>query len=56
MHDPSLPVTSHALQFPVHALPQQYPSTQKPDVHWLAVVQPEPFGFFARHLLLVRSQ
>jgi hypothetical protein len=23
MHDPSLPATSHALQFPVQALPQQ---------------------------------
>jgi hypothetical protein len=47
---PSAPVpfmaAEHAWQRPLQAVLQQTPSTQKPEVHWLAVVQgpPSPAG------------
>lgn len=35
-----------AWQVPTHAALQQKPSTQKPEVHWLAPVQAVPWAFF----------
>ena len=37
-------VTSHWSQAPPHAVLQQNPSTQLPDVHWAALVQTPPFA------------
>jgi hypothetical protein len=39
---PSPPDTSHAWHCPVQALPQQYPSTQKPVAHSLLALQAVP--------------
>jgi hypothetical protein len=39
---PSEPVMLQASQAPAQALLQQYPSTQLPLVHWLAVLQTAP--------------
>jgi hypothetical protein len=46
-HVPAFAGTTHDPHCPVHALLQQTPSTQKPDVHWFAPphVAPSPsFG------------
>ncbi len=43
---PALPVTLQASQEPPHAVLQQKPSTQLPLMHWLAVVQLPPLGFW----------
>jgi hypothetical protein len=48
-HVPKEPLRLHALHEPLHALLQQYPSTHRLLVHWLAAVQVWPFGRFARH-------
>ena len=44
MHVPALPATLQASHWPVHALSQQYPSTQVPLPHWLPAVHVAPFG------------
>jgi hypothetical protein len=41
---PTLPPTSHAWHWPVHAVLQQTPSTQLPLAHSLAAAQLVPFG------------
>ena len=38
---------AHAWQVPEQAVLQQKPSTQKPEVHWLAPLQAVPCTFFA---------
>jgi hypothetical protein len=43
---PSRPFTSHASHWPVHALSQQKPSTQSPDLHWSGAVQAPPLSSF----------
>jgi hypothetical protein len=48
---PALPARLQALQVPVHAVLQQYPSTQKPDVHWFPAVHGWPLPFWGRHWL-----
>jgi hypothetical protein len=46
---PRAPATSQARQPPVHAVSQQRPSTQKPDVHSTALRQAEPFTSLSTH-------
>jgi hypothetical protein len=41
--------TEHASHAPVHAVPQQRPSTQKFEMHWLIAVQVPPLPFFPMH-------
>jgi hypothetical protein len=43
-----------AWHWPSHAELQQDPSTQKPLVHWLAVVHAFPFSSVARHAPLLQ--
>jgi hypothetical protein len=42
---PTVPVSAHDWQVPVHAALQQKPCAQNPDVHWPAVVQAAPAAF-----------
>jgi hypothetical protein len=49
-------VTSHASHVPPHALSQQKPSTQKPDVHCVDAVHIAPFGFVPRHAPLLQNR
>jgi hypothetical protein len=42
---PSVPVSPHERQVPVHGPAQQYPCWQDPDAHSALVVQATPFTF-----------
>jgi len=44
---------SHAMQLPLHAVPQQYPSTQNPVTHSAAPVHGSPCAFMRVVVLLV---
>jgi hypothetical protein len=44
---PPVLAAEHAVQAPVQAVLQQNPSTQLPEVHWLAAVHAVPFAAFA---------
>jgi hypothetical protein len=44
---PTLPATLHAWHVPLQAPLQQTPSTQFPEVHWLAAVHADALAFFA---------
>ena len=46
---PTDPALLQRWQRPLHTLPQQTPSVQKPELHWLPVTQTTPFGFFGKH-------
>lgn len=48
-HCPSSPFTLQAKHCAVHALLQQYPSTQKLDAHWFDAVHEDPLNSFAVH-------
>jgi len=48
---PMLPVRLQASQAPLHAVVQQTPSTQLPEVHWVSLEQFVPFESFARHMV-----
>ena len=58
MHMPSLPGRSHESQSPSHALEQQTPSAQKPDVHSLfaAQVPPRSTGVTQRIVAVLQSR
>jgi hypothetical protein len=47
VHVPTLPATLQAWHVPPQAALQHTPSTQLPEVHWLAAVQAAPFAIFA---------
>jgi hypothetical protein len=42
---PSVPVSAHDRQVPVHAVPQQIPCSQNPELHSPAAAQVAPIGF-----------
>ena len=44
LHVPSAPPTSHASHWPVQAVSQQRPSTQRPDAHRVPLVHAVPLG------------
>jgi hypothetical protein len=46
---PTLPATSHASHWPVHAVSQQTPSTQEPLAHWPGPPQVSPGPFRGVH-------
>jgi len=52
VHDPTLPVTAHERQVPVHAVAQQIPCAQKPELHSGAVVQVAPLGFLPQLIVM----
>jgi hypothetical protein len=45
---PSVPDSAQDLHVPAHAVPQQKPCSQKPDMHSDAAAQAMPVGFFAQ--------
>jgi len=47
---PTLPATPHASHCPLHAVSQQTPSAQLPDVHCPAEAHAAPLAFFAVHV------
>jgi hypothetical protein len=47
---PGLPVRLQAMHAVLHAVLQQYPSTQEPLVHSPTAMQVWPLSFFGRHL------
>src|SRR5207253_1078222 len=46
----------HAEHWPVQAVPQQTPSTQKPDRHWVDAVQAWPLAIVGTHTRFATSQ
>ena len=42
---PIVPVSAHDRQIPTHAVAQQTPCSQKPELHSAAAPQPAPTGF-----------
>ena len=54
-HVPTLPATSHASHWPVHAPLQHTPSAQMPEMHELAVVQALPFETFGMQTPLLHQ-
>ena len=40
-----MPVSAHDRQVPVHAVPQQIPCSQNPELHSPAAAQVAPIGF-----------
>jgi len=46
---PTLPATSQAWHWPLHAVWQQTPSTQLPFAHWLLAVHARASAFFGTH-------
>jgi hypothetical protein len=49
-HVPTLPGRLHRSHAALQGPPQQTPSTQKPEAHWLAAVQERPASFFGPQL------
>lgn len=49
---PTFPVSVHVMHVPVHAVLQQTPCTQFPDVHWALLAQVAPFVFVVHAPLL----
>src|SRR5262249_51996835 len=48
LHVPRAPSPSQASHWPLHALSQQYPSTQLPEAHAMASVHFAPIALFAQ--------
>ncbi len=52
MHVPSVPASVHDWQAPVHALSQQTPCAQLPDVHSVAAEQDAPMLFVPHEFIV----